>query len=359
MQSIKNIKNLKNKKVLVRVDFNVPIKNGKVMDDFRIKKAIPTIQFILKKGANKIILITHLGKDGSASLEPVVKHFFKLSKFPKSKIEFFENIRKYEEEENNDKNFAKKLAQMADIYVNEAFSVSHRKHTSLVSIPKFLPSYAGLQLENEVENLKKALQNTPKPLLVILGGAKFGTKLPLIKKYLPKADFIFVGGALSNDLLYKRGYNVGKSLVSQNVSVPKDILNNFKIVSPIEVLLKDGNKYSVRRINQVKDAEEVIDIAGNSISLLKAHIDKAEFILWNGPLGKYEDRGDKGTKETMKHLLNSKKEVVIGGGDLVSVFNSLNKNKKINNKKIFLSTGGGATLEFLTKGTLPGIEALR
>jgi len=180
MRSIKQIKDLKGKTALVRVDFNVPIKNGKVLDDFRIKMALPTINFLLKKGA-KIILITHLGKDGSESLSPVIKKFFAISKIDKNKISFFDNIRKFPGEIKNDTTFAKKLSAMGDIYVNEAFSVSHREHASIVSIPKYLPSYAGFQLEAEVKNLSHAFKNPKHPFLFILGGAKFSTKMPLIK----------------------------------------------------------------------------------------------------------------------------------------------------------------------------------
>ena len=212
MRSIKQLKNFKNKTVLVRVDFNVPIKNGKVLDDFRIRQALPTINFLIKKGA-KIILITHLGTDGSESLTPVISHFFKISKCSKEQVSFFENVRKFPAEMKNDLNFTKKLAKLGDIYVNEAFSVSHREHASIVNLPKLLASYAGLQMEAEIKNLKKVMNNSKHPFLFILGGAKFSTKMPLIKKYLKLADHIFIGGALLNDFLKAKGYEVGQSLV--------------------------------------------------------------------------------------------------------------------------------------------------
>ncbi|MFZ2072102.1 MAG: phosphoglycerate kinase, partial [Minisyncoccia bacterium] len=172
MRSIKSLKNIKGKTALIRVDFNVPIKDGKVEDDFRIRKALPTINFLIKKGA-QIILITHLGRDGTASLEPVIKHFFKISKLSKTKVEFFENVRKFSGEMDNNVHFERNLSRLGDIYVNEAFSVSHRPHTSIIGIPKYLPSYAGFQLEEEVKNLSKAIKNPKHPFLFILGGAKF------------------------------------------------------------------------------------------------------------------------------------------------------------------------------------------
>ena len=176
MRSIKQIKNLKGKTALLRVDFNVPIKNEKVMDDFKIIKALPTINFLLKRGA-KIILITHLGKDGTKNIVPVIKKFFALSKISKSKVTFFENIRKFRGEMKNDQIFAKRLASLGDIYVNDAFSVSHRKHASIVSLPKYLPNFAGFQLEKEVKNLSHVFNKPKHPFLFILGGAKFETKI--------------------------------------------------------------------------------------------------------------------------------------------------------------------------------------
>jgi len=209
MKSIKILKNIKDRTALVRVDFNVPIKNGKVEDDFRIQKALPTIRFLQKKGA-KVVLISHLGTDGKASMKPVADC---LKKYIKKNVTLLENIRKYPGEEKNDPKFAKKLSELGDFYVNEAFSVSHRKHASIVGLPKYLPSYAGFQLEEEVKNLSKVFKKPKHPFLFILGGAKFSTKMPLLKKYIKIADQIFIGGALANDFLKVEGYTVGKSLV--------------------------------------------------------------------------------------------------------------------------------------------------
>jgi len=212
MKSIKSLKNLKNKKVIVRVDFNVPISDGKVVDNFRIKKGIPTIKYLVDKGA-KVLILMHLGKDGSSDIAPVVKEFFKLSKMSKKDVIFSPNVRIFEGEEHNDKVLAKEFASLGDFYVNDAFSVAHRAHASIVGIPKLLPSYTGFQLESEVKNLSLPFVKPKHPFLFILGGAKFSTKMPLIKKYLNTADSVFIGGALLNDFLKAKGLEVGKSLV--------------------------------------------------------------------------------------------------------------------------------------------------
>jgi phosphoglycerate kinase len=321
MRSIKQIKNLKDKTVLLRVDFNVPIKparaggNGKVLDDFRIRAALPTINFLLKKDA-KIILLTHLGKDGKTSLEPVIKRFFAVSKINKSKVTFFENLRKFPGEIENDQNFAKELSKMGDIYVNEAFSVSHREHASIVSLPKYLPHFAGFQLEKEVKNLSAAFKPRH-PFLLILGGIKFETKLGVLNKFLPIADKIFVGGAL----------------VVKAEQMP--VAKNSKIIFPV------GDPVA-------------LDANAETLEILKKEIKNTKFILWNGPLGNYENGFTKGTIELAKMVGNSKAFSIIGGGDTIAAI------EKVGLKKFsFVSTGGGAMLDFLANGTLPGIKALQ
>lgn len=357
MQSIRNLKNLKNKKVLVRVDFNVPIENGKVMDDFRIREALPTIKFLEKKGA-EIILITHLGKNGSESLDPVIQRFFKLSGCSKKQISFLENVRSLKGEIENDVVLSKKLASKGNIFVNEAFSVCHRQHASVIGLPKYLPSYAGFQLEKEIKNLNKIRKNYKKPFLFILGGAKFSTKIPLIEKYFKITDNIFLGGALANNFLKARNYEIGQSLVEEDLTIKK-FFQNSKLILPIDVLVESDSGIKNKKINEVLKNESIIDIGPETIKLLENYIQKAKTILWNGPLGKYEQRGDKGTKKIIQNLLKQKnKMIVLGGGDLVSCLPAQYfKNKKIKSN-VFISTGGGATLDFLVKGTLPGIKAL-
>ncbi|OGI45465.1 phosphoglycerate kinase [Candidatus Nomurabacteria bacterium GWB1_40_6] len=342
MRSIRQIKNIKAKTVLLLVDFNVPVKNGKVMDDFRIKATLPTINFLLKKGA-KIILITHFGKDGTASLDPIAKHFFRISKIDKNRVTFFDNIRKFSGEMKNDVTFAKKLSKMGDIYVNEAFSVSHREHASVVSLPKYLPSFAGLQLEKEIKNLSYISQKPKHPFLFVLSGAKFSTKIPLLEKYLKLADYVFVGGALANYLLKAKGYKIGKSLVDEKKYDVSKILNSPKLILPTDFVVKN---------------EAIVDIGKESVKNLASIIKKSKFILWNGPLGKYEDGGAKATEEILKLVLKSKSQVIIGGGDIVSILSKLKPKSHKPKANLFVSTGGGATLEFLANGTLPGIKAL-
>ncbi len=355
MRSIKQIKTLKGKTVLLRVDFNVPLKNGKVVDDFRIQASLPTINFLLKKGA-KIILITHLGKDGTKSLAPVVKKFFAISKIKKDKIFFYENIRKFPGEIKNDQNFAQKLAAMGDIYVNDAFSVSHREHASVVSLPKYLPSYAGFQLEEEVKNLSHALKNIKHPFLFILGGAKFETKMPLIKKYLNSANHVFIGGALANDFLKAQGHEIGKSLISKTNFGIKKLLRNKKLLLPVDVTVSSGSKLVDKKIDKVKKDENILDVGKDTIKMLTPIIKGAKLVLWNGPLGKYEDvHVGKVDEKILKLVAASKAESIIGGGDTVAQVSKM----KMRNKFSFISTGGGATLDFLAHGTLPGIKALK
>lgn len=371
MQSIKQIKNIKGKVVLVRVDFNVPIKDGKVQDNFRIKKALPTIEFLQKKGA-KVVLITHLGKGGE-SLAPVAKvlnKFVKVSFVPEvvgekvtkkvsemknGEIILLENLRNNPGEQLSDKNFAKSLASLADIYVNEAFPVSHRSDASIVLLPKFLPSYAGLQLELEVKNLSKAIKNPKHPFLFILGGAKFSTKMPLIKKYLKLADYVFIGGALLDDFLKAEGYEVGKSLVDDTGYGIDKILKNKKLILPIDVVVKDGEKLINKKVSEVTKGETILDIGSESVKMIEPYIKKSKLILWNGPLGKYEAIGGGATSKILKIVASSKAESIIGGGDTVAL---VSKNK-MEKDFSFVSTGGGATLDFLANGTLPGIKALK
>ncbi|HEU0085693.1 MAG TPA: phosphoglycerate kinase [Candidatus Paceibacterota bacterium] len=353
MRSIRNLKNLKGKVVLLRVDFNVPIKDGKVADDFRIRKAIPTIKYLHDRGA-KIIILAHLGKDGSESLSPVVKSFFRISRLSKDDVFFFNNIRQFKGEMNNDARFAKKLAELGDIYVNDAFSVSHRPHASVVAVAKYLPSYAGFQLEEEVKNLSKALVKPRRPFLFILGGAKFSTKMPLIKKYLKLADYVFIGGALASDFLKARGYEVGKSLVDGKSDGIATLLRNKKLILPTDVVVRSSKKLKNKKVEEVGKNDSIIDVGEESLEKLAELAVDAKMVLWNGPLGKYEDGGDVSTKKLLQVVSRTRGESIIGGGDTVAVLSEM----KLEKKFTFVSTGGGATLDFLAKGTLPGIKAL-
>jgi phosphoglycerate kinase len=335
MRSIKEIKNLKGKTALVRVDFNVPIRGGKILDDFRIKCALPTIKFLQKKGA-KIILISHLGAESGKTLKPVMKY---LDKLKLKNVVLMENLRQNPGEEKNSQEFAKRLARLGDIYVNDAFPVCHREHASIVSVPKYLPSYAGFQLESEVKNLKMA-EHPAHPFLFILGGAKFETKIPLITKFLKTADAVFIGGALMNNFFKESGMDVGKSLVDKKNFGLKKLIRNEKLFLPIDVVVKDN---------------AFVDVGEKTTELLIGLINKSKFVLMNGPMGNYEKGFGKATEQILKALAKSKAKVIIGGGDTVALVSKL----KLEKKFFFVSSGGGATLEFLSKGTLPGIKALR
>ena len=370
MRSIRQIKSTEGKIMLVRVDFNLPIKNGKVEDSFRIKKTLPTIKFLQKKGA-KIILITHLGKGGK-TLAPVAEalgKFIKVKFFSdivgtqaqkmigdmkNGEVVLLENLRNDKGEQGCNKIFAKNLSKLADIYVNEAFSVSHREDASIVLLPKLMPAYAGFQLEEEVRNLSCAFKNPKRPFLFILGGAKFSTKMPLIKKYLKLADQVFIGGALANDFSKAKGYVIGKSLVDDTDYGIEKVLKNKKLILPVDVVVRSGDELINKAVNQVKSNESILDIGDQSVKNLALLIKKSKLILWNGPLGKYEDGGAGSTKKLLRLVASSKTLSIIGGGDTVTLISEM----KIEKKFSFVSTGGGSTLDFLANGSLPGIKAL-
>lgn len=356
---------------MVRADFNVPVKDDVVQDRFRIIKALPTIKFLRDKGA-KIVLVSHLGKGGE-SLAPVAKVLKKLvkttfivdvvgekaidavSKMKNGEVVLLENLRNHKGEKDCEKNFAKELAELADIYVNEAFAVNHRADASLVLVPKLLPSYAGFQLEEEVKNLSRVMQKPQHPFLFILGGAKFSTKMPLIRKYLVLADHVFIGGALLNDFLKAKGYEVGKSLIDGEGYGIEKLLKNKKLILPIDVLVKNSSGVLNKKVDEVGVEDTIIDIGLESVKIIAPYIQKAKLILWNGPMGKYEDGGGEATKKILKMVAASNAESVVGGGDTVNLISEMKLEKKLS----FVSTGGGATLDFLVKGTLPGIKALK
>ncbi len=339
MKSIKTKKNLKNKRVLVRCDFNCPLnKKGEVEDDFRIKRTIPTIEYLLEKGA-KIILMSHLDDPGgrvveSLRMNPIQDKLFEyldlsILKAPDciggnirkmteemevGEILLLENLRFHEGEEKNSRSFAKSLAELGDIFVNDAFGASHRKHASIVGVPKFLPSFAGLLLEEEVKNLKRTIEKPKRPLVGIFGGVKIETKLPVIKKFLSVADYVLVGGKVATEI-----------------------------------------DFSNRKLFVAKLKKNGFDMGEESVNNFKKIINKAKTIVWNGPLGYFEKKAhEKGTREIANAISKTKAFKLAGGGEtLYAIFKY-----KIERKFDFLSTGGGAMLEFLAKGTLPGIEVL-
>ncbi len=361
----KNLK-LKGRRVLIRLDLNEPVEKGKVVNDFRIRRALPTLQFLVKSGA-KVVVLSHCSKkeDTLKTVALYLNKFIKVGFVPDvcgaiaeesikrmadGSVIVLENLRQEDGEEKNELSFAKKLAKFGDIYINEAFSVSHRKHASIVSLPKLLPSYAGFLFAEEVTALSRVIK--PKqPLLMIMGGAKSETKLPLIKKYLPKASSIFVGGALANSFLKEDGYEVGKSLADKNTKALSPLLKNKKVFLPVDIVVRNG---AVKWIDEVLKSECIVDNGPESIFILENMIGKAKTVIINGPLGIYQDGFGAGTEKLLKILAKSNCAVFIGGGDTVALVSKLKLEKKFS----FVSTGGGAMLDFLVNETLPGTKVL-
>ncbi len=373
MKLLKSVTKLSGVRVLLRVDFNVPIKDGKVIDDFRIKKALTTISYLHKKGAI-VILLAHLGEDGKESLQPVATklkkyvpnlNFIKTSIFSdetekilknlkKGDVILLENIRREVGEKKNAPSFGRAMSRFGDIYVNDAFSVSHRPHASIIGITKYLPGYAGFQLEEEVKNLSHAF-NPTHPFLFILGGAKFETKIPLVKKFIGSADTVFIGGAIANDFFKAKGYIVGTSLTgASNFQIPS-LMKHKNLILPPDVEVIKGTSHRFAKASDVGIDECIVDIGPETIQMLAPLIEKAKFILWNGPLGKFGVGTNQSTEKVLKLIAKSSANSVIGGGDTVVYISKL----KLESKFGFVSTGGGATLDFLAKGTLAGIKVLK
>jgi phosphoglycerate kinase len=375
MQSFQKLPPLKGSKVLIRVDYNVPMKGNRIIDARRIEASYKTIDAVLKKGGTPI-LIAHLG-DGSMSLRPIATFLSKkyktvfvtndlldaqtetiITAVPKHTVILLENIRRYKEEEENNAAFAKRLALLGSYYINEAFSVSHRKHASLVRLPKLLPAYAGAQLIEEVKQLSGALTTPKHPFVFILGGAKFKTKIPLIKRFIDTADSIVITGALLNNFYKAAGFEVGDSVVEAGFDTPiKKVLSNPKLLLPIDVVVVRNSKKIAVSIQEVQKDDIIVDIGPRSVSLITDRLQKAKMVVWNGPTGWYEKGFTKASTDLAKVLIAGKAKAIIGGGDTSAVIEKTMKSTTTN-KNIFISTGGGATIEYLSSGTLPGIAAL-
>ena len=380
--------NFKKKKVLFRADFNIPLSKDKEIDskeDWRIEATLPSINYLLDRGAS-IILLSHLGRPKGRIIEnlrlnSVVRRLEKLLKKDivklnsclgsetKDKIKninsgeiiVLENIRFHPEEENNDRDFAKLLASYGDIYVNDAFSVSHRAHASLVGIPEFLPSCAGLLLEKEMNALSGVLKNAKRPLVVIIGGAKISTKIKFIKKFLIKADDLLLGGALANTVIVAKGFAIGRSISEQGMieDIKKMDLTNIKLHLPVDAVASvdsSGKKGSrIAPIGKTKEDEMILDIGPDTIKLFKNIISQAETIIWNGPMGIIEVKEFiNGSMQIAQLVANSKAFSIVGGGDSIYLLEKVDLLNKIDH----ICTGGGAMLKFLAGEKLPGIEAL-
>ncbi len=392
MESIQsNTINLSKKKILLRLDLNVPLKNGKITDTNRIDKIIPTIQFLLKKNS-KIIIISHVGrpkgkKVSSLSLKPICEMISKkinekvsfidkdlktlsnknIFATEKENIVMLENLRFYEGEEKNNKEFAKKLASFGEIYVNDAFSCSHRSHASVVEITSLLPSFSGIQFNSEINALKKITSQIEKPITCIIGGSKISTKIGVIKNLIKRFDNMIVVGGMANNILKFQGIKIGKSIYEKNCDqIVKEIFSysqkfKCKILIPEDVIIGknvDG-KGSLKSLDKVEENEMILDIGPTTTEKINKIIDNSKTVLWNGPAGYFENSNfEKGSLEIAKKISDNTKKnkiySVAGGGDTVAIINKYKMMEDFN----FVSTAGGAFLEFLEGKVLPGIKAL-
>jgi len=363
------VASLRGKRVLIRLDLNVPIENDLVTDDFRIMSSLPTIEYLRAAGA-RVVIVSHLGRKSEETLSPVV-HFLEQSfpvRFCPAVIELsamvaglseagvilLENIRREAGEETNDDALARALSAGLDLYVNDAFASSHRAHASIVGVTRYLPGVIGLRFAQEVDNLARAF-SPAHPFVIILGGAKFETKLPLLERFIPLADQIVIYGALAHAFFTELGYELGKSLVDKDTSLARPFLHHPKIVLPTDVRVRNGDRVFVKIPDALISTDNILDVGLLSIERLWPMIGAAHFILWNGPLGNFEQGFRGSTEAVAKFIAASNAESIIGGGDTVAAIRSLN----ILNQFDFVSTGGGAMLDFLAQGTLPGIEALK
>ncbi len=372
-----SLKSLQGKKVLVRVDFNEPIEGNKLKDGFRIRAARATIDFLLKKGARPII-IAHLEDDNTKLPVPFKKVLPSLEKHfgrslllvrdyakrpiehafgiaPKNSCILLENIRLVRGEKENDPNFASLLASVADIYVNDAFSVSHRKHTSIIGITKLLPSYAGLLFEKEIKMLLPVLRPSH-PFLLIVGGAKFATKFSLLKTFIPKADGVFLGGVLANTFLKAHDIEIGQSVYESNAlsDIKKHFLKSKKIILPFDV--RTAHSPKSKSVFEVEKGEMIGDVGMETTLMIASLARDAKYVLWNGPLGFTKGGYSASTRGLLKALAKLKRtKVILGGGDTLEIIDKL----KMHDEFYHVSTGGGAMLDYLADGTLPGIEALK
>ncbi|MBP9763270.1 MAG: phosphoglycerate kinase [Candidatus Pacebacteria bacterium] len=368
IKTIDDLGDIKGKKVLLRLSLNVPVEKGSVVDPFRIEMSIPTIMELRNKGA-KVILLSHIGRDPKETLEPIMRYlqdslpvvFIRDIFSPNAKkmidyaapgsVVVLENLRQHAGEEKNDPEFSKHLASFGDIYINDSFPECHRAHASIVGITEFLPSFAGRQLMKEITNLSKTFE-TNHPFLFILGGAKVETKLPLINNFLDKADNIFIGGILANDFLKTMNLETGKSALS-NQTVPKELLSNKKIILPTDIVVERNGKKENISHDSVLENDKIFDIGRKSVETVCDLIKNAKFILWNGPVGFCEGGFCEGTESIANAIANSKAVSVVGGGDTLASVSD-----EIQSKMTFISTGGGAMLDYLANENLPGIEAL-
>lgn len=367
-----NENSIKGKTIILRVDFNVTVKNNTVESDFRIKRVLPIIQNLSNAGA-KIILLSHIDDKEGGTLEPIARYLVEF--FPRlffvsnifdpnlndrvhsmndGDVILFENLRKWPGEKANDIEFARHLASFGDIYINDAFSVSHRTHASVNAICDLIPSFLGSAFKEEITHLSEVFY-PHKPFLVVMGGAKFDTKVPLVAKFLDIADLVLVGGAIANDFFKAKGYFVGDSLVSEHEPEGlHELIESNKLILPLDVYTSYKGEKTLKNPKEVGVGEKILDVGDKTVKMLKIAVKESNFVLWNGPLGKSESGFAGSTEEFAKLLANSDVMSIVGGGDVVAAIEKLG----IMDKFTFVSSGGGAMLEFLANETLPAIEAV-
>lgn len=381
---------IQDKRVLVRVDFNVPMEGGKILDDTRITQALPTIRYLIEHGA-KVILVTHFGRPkgkvvpemSTSQLVPHLSsllgqevlaakdcggpHSLELVRGMKSgQVALLENSRFLPGEEKNDPELARTLAQLAEIYVNDAFGTAHRAHASTEGVAQYLPAVAGFLMEKELEALSAVLNNPARPFAAILGGAKVSDKITVMESLLSKVDVMLIGGGMANTFLKSMGYDVGKSLVEEDkVELAGDILlsavdKGVEVLLPQDVVVADrfaaDAEAQVVRTGNIPAGWMILDIGPETLELYKNKLSEAQTVIWNGPLGVYEfDKFAQGTLAVVQAVAASPAKTVIGGGDVVAAVEKTGLAHKI----FHISTGGGASLEFLEGKVLPGVAALQ
>lgn len=379
----------KGKKALVRVDFNVPLADGKITDDTRIQAALPTIQYLINEGA-RVILMSHLGRpkgqvNDAYRMDPVAQRLAELlnkevtkvddcigpeveeavSKMKDGDVLLLENTRFYKEETDNDPEFAKKLASIADVFVSDAFGTVHRAHASTVGVAQYLPAVAGFLLQKELEVLGEVIENPEHPFVAIMGGAKVSDKIGVIHNLMDKVDYLLVGGGIANTFIRAKGYETGKSLVEEDkLDLAKELLKEaeekgVEIVLPVDIVVadefsNDANFKEVTIDNIPADWESLDSGGTKTIEKYTEIIKKAKTVIWNGPIGVFElDNFAKGTFAIARALAESDAKTIIGGGDSAAAVNQLG----FGDKMTHISTGGGASLEFLEGKELPGVAA--
>ena len=383
--------NIEGKRVLLRVDFNVPTNNGSITETSRIEKVLPTIKFLINKKA-KIIIISHTGRPkgkivSKLSLKPIAK---KLSGFLNKNVSFsnetiglkaienskkihngeillLENLRFNIEEELNTESFAKELSKIGDIYINEAFSCSHRKHTSVCEITRHINSFAGKQLVKEVNSIKMLIDNSKKPVSCIIGGSKISTKIGVLNNLVKKMQTIVIVGAMANNFIKHKGYNVGKSIIEKNQEkLMENVINqcrtnNCKLILPQDVIVSKNlnSKAHLKNLDNINDTDLILDIGEKTIQNITKFIDESKTVFWNGPAGHFEVKkfsvgSNKIAKKISENTKNKSLISIAGGGDTVAAINSFNCSDGFT----YISTAGGAFLELLEGKVLPGIKAL-